>query len=472
MSVEPVVEMASQTMWAWFWVSIAIFAITFILILSERIHRTVIWLIWAVVMVLFWMYMWFYNHEKVVEAIDFNTLWLLFGMMIIIAILEHTWAFQYLWIKVAKKTKWNMWLLVVALWTLTTLLSLILDNVTTIILIVPITIIIAKILKINPTPILMAEALLSDTGWVATLVWDPPNIMIGSAAGFSFNDFLTHSLPVVFFAWIATLITLKIVFRKELKQKPSNIDELMKMNENDAITDMKTLKKIIWVLCLVVVLFFLHSTFHMEPSMVALIWASLALILVSATKDPQKIIEKTELSVLLFFWSLFVIVWGLEHAGVLKELANLITSWADSNIVMTALIILWVAAILSAIVDNIPMTVAMIPIIALLQTELWEQANILWWALAFWVGFGWNGSPIWSTANVIVVAKSEQTDTPITFMGWMKSWLSTMLVTLVIASIAIVGFSQFFMSKTAWQKWEIVKAKLIDEVVAVEDSHE
>ncbi len=423
-----------------FWISIIIFTITFIIILSERIHRSVIAFLWAVVMVLAGMFFGFYTPEDAKHAIDLNTMWLLFGMMVIVAILEHTGAFQYLWIKVAKKTGWNLWRLTVALWTLTTLLSLILDNVTTIILIVPITLIIARILKLNPTPILMAEALLSDTGWVATLVGDPPNIMIGSEAGFSFNDFLIHSLPIVFFAWFATLFTLRLVFRKEFQQDAdkNSVDEMMKMNESEAITDMKTLKKILWVLILVVILFFFHHTLHMAPSVVAIIGASLALILVSATKDPQKILEKVELSVLMFFGALFVIVWGLEHAGVLEQLAHLITSGAEDNILMTALIILWVSAVLSAIVDNIPMTVAMLPIIAYLQYDVQlHWVELLWWALVFGVWFGWNASPIGSTANVIVVSKSEQTDTPITFMGWMKSGLSTAFICLVIASIGL-----------------------------------
>jgi len=343
-------------------------------------------------MVLAGMFFGFYTPEDAKHAIDLNTMWLLFGMMVIVAILEHTGAFQYLWIKVAKKTGWNLWRLTVALWTLTTLLSLILDNVTTIILIVPITLIIARILKLNPTPILMAEALLSDTGWVATLVGDPPNIMIGSVAGFSFNDFLIHSLPIVFFAWFATLFTLRLVFRKEFQQDAdkNSVDEMMKMNESEAITDMKTLKKILWVLILVVILFFFHHTLHMAPSVVAIIGASLALILVSATKDPQKILEKVELSVLMFFGALFVIVWGLEHAGVLEQLAHLITSGAEDNILMTALIILWVSAVLSAIVDNIPMTVAMLPIIAYLQYDVQlHWVELLWWALVFGVWFGW-----------------------------------------------------------------------------------
>ena len=441
--VEAVVHEASNI---GFWVSIIIFAITFIIILSERIHRSVIWLLWALIMVIAGMFFGFYTPELAKEAIDFNTIGLLFWMMIIVAILEHTWAFQYLWIKVAKKTWGDLWKLTLALWTLTTVLSLILDNVTTIILIVPITIIITKMLKLNPTPILMAEALLSDTWWVATLVWDPPNIMIWSYAQFSFMDFIIHSMPIVIVAWFLTLFTLKLVFKKELQQKPDPkaIEDLQNMNEKDAITDPVTLKKILWVLWLVIVLFFVHHIFHIEPSMVAVIWAALALILVSATQDPQKILEKLELSVLMFFGSLFVIVWGLEHAWVLKELSEMITSGASDNLLMTALIILWVSAVLSALIDNIPMTVAMLPIIWYLQYEAkLPWVDLLRWALVFWVWFGWNASPIWSTANVIVVSKSEQTDNPITFIWWMKAWLSTAFVSLITATCGLVVLHSF-----------------------------
>ncbi|MBL7057873.1 ArsB/NhaD family transporter [Patescibacteria group bacterium] len=426
-----------------FIVSISIFVITFGLILTERFHRTIIGLAGAILMVLAGNMFEFYDSKEVVEAIDFNTLGLLFGMMVIVAILEKTGFFEYLAILVAKKTKGKPWALVVALGTLTTLLSLILDNVTTIILIVPVTIIITQLLKINPTPILMAEALLSDTGGVATLVGDPPNIMIGSAANFSFNDFLIHSMPVVIVAWFATLITLKFIYKKELKEVPQNIDQLMAMNEKEAITDPVTVRKILYVLSFVVLLFLLHSKLHLMPSMVALIGAFLALWVVSAKKDPQKILEKVELSVLLFFGSLFVIVGGLENAGVLEHLANLITSGVEDNLLLTAIIVLWSSAILSAIVDNIPLTVAMIPIISYLETQ-GVAVGILWWALVFGVGFGGNGSPIGSTANVIVVSKSEQTDTPITFKTWFKAGASVMFVTLTVATLAIVLFKEMF----------------------------
>lgn len=434
-----------------FVISSVIFVVTFILIFTERIHRTVIGLFGAVVMVAAGMYFKFYAPGQALQAIDFNTIGLLLGMMIIVAILEKTGFFQYLAIVAAKKTKGDPWKLVVVMGTITTLVSLVLDNVTTVVLIAPVTIIIARLLKISPIPILMAEALLSDTGGVATLVGDPPNIMIGSAAHFSFNDFLIHVAPIVFFAWLVTLITLKFVFRKEMKQKPENIDNLMNMNEKDAMKDIKTLKKIAFVLGLVVVLFFMHSSFHMPPSMVALIGASLAFLIVSPKKDPQPILEKVEWSVLLFFAALFVIVGGLEHAGVLNVLAMKIAALAGGNIVVSALAILWISAVMSAIVDNIPFTVAMIPVISYLETQ-GIPVNLLWWALALGVGFGGNGTPIGSTANVVVVAKSEQTDTPITFKSWLKAGTSATLVTLIVATIAIITMSGFLGRETSGQK--------------------
>lgn len=427
-------------------VSLVIFAITFFFILTERIHRTVIGLVGAVTMVLAGIYFEFYHPHQVLEVVDFNTLGLLFGMMLLVGMLEHTGAFQYLGIWTAKKTRGNPWYLMIALSGITALLSMILDNVTTIILIVPITIIIAEMLKINPIPILMAEALLSNVGGTGTLIGDPPNIMIGSAAGFSFNDFLVHTLPVVMVTWVVTLLFFRFLFRKDLRKKPENVEQLMKMDERQAIEDPKTLKKLLVVFALVVALFFLHSALHLEASMVALIGASLALIWVSPKNDPQKAIEKCELSVLVFFATLFVIVGGLEHSGVLARAAELLTSGAEDNLLMTALIILWSSAILSAIVDNIPLTVAMIPIIGFLGVQ-GVEVELLWWALAFGVGFGGNGSPIGSTAGVIVVAKSEKTDNPISFIDWMKQGVPTMVLGLVIASIALTLFTPWFSSE-------------------------
>lgn len=427
-------------------IAIVIFAVTFFFILTERIHRTVIGLFGAMTMLLAGMYFDFYHPGDLLHVVDFNTLGLLFGMMLLVGMLENTGVFQYLGIWTAKKTKGNPWLLMVALSGMTAGLSMILDNVTTIILIVPITIIIAEMLKINPVPILMAEALLSNVGGTGTLVGDPPNIMIGSAAQFSFNDFLIHTLPVVLVTWVVTLIFFRFLFRKDLAKKPENVEQLMAMDEKAAIKEPVVLKKLLFVFAIVVVLFFLHSALHLEAAMVALIGAALALILVSPKHDPQEIIEKCELSVLLFFGSLFVIVGGLEFSGVLQHAATFITSGAEDSLLMTALIILWTSAILSAIVDNIPLTVAMIPIIAYLGTQ-GVEVELLWWALAFGVGFGGNGSPIGSTAGVIVVAKSEKTANPISFIDWIKQGVPVMIVGLVIASLALVIFTSHFTAK-------------------------
>lgn len=426
-------------------IALLIFSVTFFFILTERIHRTVVGLFGAMTMLLAGMYFNFYHPEDLLHVVDFNTLGLLFGMMLLVGMLEHTGAFQYLGIWTAKKTKGNPWLLMVALSGITAGLSMILDNVTTIILIVPITIIIADMIKINPIPILMAEALLSNVGGTGTLIGDPPNIMIGSAAGFSFNDFLIHTLPVVLVTWVLTLIFFRFLFRKDLKVKPQNIDQLLAMNEKEAITDPQTLRKLLVVFGIVVVLFFLHSALHLEAAMVALIGAAIALIWIAPQHDPQKTIEKCELSVLLFFGSLFVIVGGLEYAGVLERAAQFITSNAENDLLVTALIILWTSAILSAIVDNIPLTVAMIPIIGFLGTQ-GIPVELLWWALAFGVGFGGNGSPIGSTAGVIVVAKSEKTGNPISFIDWMKQGVPTMILGLTVASIALIFFTEYFMA--------------------------
>lgn len=436
-------------------VALAIFAVTFFFILTERIHRTVIGLFGAILMVIAGIALDFYHPEDVVGAIDYNTLGLLFGMMLLVSMLEKTGFFQFVGIWTAKKTGGNPWLLMIALGAITGLFSMVLDNVTTVILIVPVTIIIADILKINPIPIIMSEALISNIAGTGTLIGDPPNIMIGSAVGFSFNDFLIHSLPVVIVSWLATLVIFRLIYRQDIAKRPENIEQLQKMNEWDAIKEPRTLKKLLAVFALTIALFFLHSVLHLEPAMVALIGASLALVVVSPKHDPQHIIEKCELSVLLFFGSLFVIVGGLEHAGVLEELAQLLTAGAADNLLLTAIIILWASAFLSAIVDNIPLTVAMIPIIAYLGTQ-GIPTDILWWALVFGVGFGGNGSPIGSSAGVIVVAKSEKTDHPITFLGWMKQGVPTMVACLVVSTLALVLFTGHFSSHGQFGDAEII----------------
>ena len=412
-------------------VAIVIFVATFIGILSDKIHRTIVGAVGAVVMVGAGNAMDFYSEKEALEAVDFNTIGLLLGMMMLVGLLEQTGFFQYAAIVAGRWSGGSPWLLMVTLGTVTTVLSLFLDNVTTIILIAPITIWIAQTLGINPIPMLIANALLSNTGGVGTLVGDPPNIIIGSAAGFSFNDFLIHTFPVALVAWFVVLLTLRVVFRKELAVHPQHIDALMDMHAGEALHDPVTLRRILIVFTAVILTFFLHNTLHLSPAFVALAGAAAALLWIRPPID--KILETVEWSVLLFFASLFIAVGGLEAAGILEAVGESVIGLAQENLLVAAIVILWVGAIASAIIDNIPFTIALVPVIQRLG-QLGINASPLWWALAFGAGFGGNGTPIGSTANVVTITVSERTDSPITTKIWLRSGLIAMLTTTAVGS--------------------------------------
>ena len=418
-------------------VAAGIFVTTFVVILSERLHRTIAALVGAVVMLIAGMALGFYSQEQALAAIDFNTLILLLGMMILVRMLQHTGFFQYMAIKVAQRTRGNSLALFVALGSLTTLLSMFLDNVTTVVLIVPVTILIAEILGISPVPMLMAEALLSNTGGVATLVGDPPNVVIGSAAGFSFISFLTHLAPLVLVAWLVALFVLRFVFRRELGARSANVEALAQLDANAGLTDRTAMRKILIVLGAVIVLFFLQGALLVTPGFIALAGATAALLWVRPNVDET--LRRIEWGVLLFFAALFVAAGGLEASGVLRTIADGMAELAGASLLGASLVMLWVAALLSAIVDNIPFTIAMIPVIEQLGF-LGINSTPLWWALALGAGFGGNGTPIGSTANVVTVALSEKTRTPITIRVWVRSGLPVMLVTCTVASLLFILF--------------------------------
>jgi Na+/H+ antiporter NhaD/arsenite permease-like protein len=406
-------------------------------ILSERLHRTIAAMAGATIMLGAGMILGFYDQQQALGSIDFNTLGLLLGMMILVRMLQRTGFFRNLSILVAKRTKGNPLLLFVALGTLTTVLSMFLDNVTTVVLIAPVTILIAEILGISPIPMLMAEALLSDTGGVATLVGDPPNVIIGSAAGFSFLSFLTHLAPIVVVAWLVALILLRFIFRRELGERPSNVAALMQLDENDGLHDRIALRKVLITLGAVIVLFFLQGPLHLAPGAIALGGAASALVWVRP--DVEETLGRVDWGVLLFFGALFVATGGLEASGVLGLMADWIAGFANASPLYASLLMLWVAAAISAVVDNIPFTIAMVPVIERLG-QLGVNAVPLWWALALGAGFGGNGTPIGSTANVVTVSLSEKTRTPITTRVWLRSGLPVMLATCAVASIMFVVF--------------------------------
>jgi Na+/H+ antiporter NhaD/arsenite permease-like protein len=426
-------------------VAIVIFIATFVGILSDKIHRTIVGAVGAVVMVGAGNAMGFYTEKQALEAVDFNTIGLLLGMMMLVGLLEQTGFFQYAAIVAGRWSRGSPWLLMVTLGTVTTMLSLFLDNVTTVILIAPITIWIAQALGINPIPLLIANALLSNTGGVGTLVGDPPNIIIGSAAGFSFNDFLIHTFPIALAAWFVVLLTLRFIFRKELAVRPQHIDALMGMHAGEALHDPATLRRILIVFAIVIFTFFLHNALHLSPAFVALAGAAAALIWIRPHID--KILETVEWSVLLFFASLFIAVGGLEAAGILEAIGESVIGLAQENILLAALVFLWVGAIASAIIGNIPFTIALVPVIQRLG-QLGINASPLWWALAFGAGFGGNGFPTGSAANVVTITVSERTDNPITTKIWLRSGLIAMLTTTAVASGLFVLFFDLFLTPT------------------------
>ena len=409
-----------------------IFFGSLIIIFSEKLHRSIIAIAGGALMVVVGRILNFYSEEAALEAIDFNTLGLLLGMMLLVAMLEPTGFFQYLAVLAARASKGKPVRLFVLLSVVTTILAMFLDNVTTVVIIAPVTLLICEIIGISPLPFLMSEALLSNTGGVATLIGDPPNVLIGSAAGFSFNDFLVHSLPIVLVSWAIALFLLLRLFKKDLSKRPRSVKAVMRLNPAETLNEPLVARRILSVLAGAILFFFVHHALHVSPSLVALSAASVALVWVRPNLDD--LFKRIEWSVLIFFAALFVMVGGLEAAGVLESVTGLLERISHIPPLLFGMGLIWIVAVLSAVIDNVPITIALIPVIRGLGVSGMD-VDPLWWALAFGAGFGGSGTIIGATANIIVVTLSEKTRTPITSKIWNKRGLPVMLATCSIASI-------------------------------------
>jgi Na+/H+ antiporter NhaD/arsenite permease-like protein len=416
------------------WTSAIVLVAAYALIFTEALHRTTAAIFGAVVMIAVGMSMGFYSQEAAVLAVDGNTIMLLAAMMMLVALLRPTGAFDFAAVHITHWARGNPKLLLVYLSLAVSLISMILDNVTTVIVFAPLTVLICRLLKINPMPFLVAEAMLSNIGGAATLVGDPPNLMIGSAGNISFNTFITHMGVPVLLVWLATVGLMLFLFRRELAHINADPSTLVTTH---AIKDAQGLWRILFSLCVVVLLFFIHHTLHMLPAYASFIGLCLALLLMRP--DMEELFGSVNWSVLFFFAALFMIVGGVESSGLLellgKELAKLATD--PGKLLLTGLLLMWVAAILSAVVDNIPFTVTMIPIILGLESS---GVNIapLWWALALGVGLGGNGTHIGATANIIAVSELEKCGMPearITPLQWIRTGLPVMLLGLLMASL-------------------------------------
>ncbi|KPU27913.1 membrane protein [Caloranaerobacter sp. TR13] len=416
------------------YIAAIIFILTYAFIISEKISRTAVALLGAAIM----LGLKVISQEYAFKSIDFNTIGLLIGMMIIITITKRTGVFQYIAIKSAKLAKGDPWKIILSFSIITAISSALLDNVTTVLLIAPVTLVITDTLNLNPIPFLLPEILSANIGGTATLIGDPPNIMIGSATDLGFLDFLFNLGPVVVIIFMVVIFILKLIYGKELKVDEEHKKHIMDFDEYKAIKDYNLLKKSLIVLGLTIIGFTLHQIFEFESATIALIGASILLVL--SKINPEEILIELEWTTIFFFAGLFILVGALEEVGIIEAIAEKVVFLTKGNLFLTALMILWVSAIASAFIDNIPFVATMIPLIK----SIGAMSNIntipLWWALALGACLGGNGSLVGASANVIVAGMLEKTKYRLTFIDFIKVGFPIMIISILISTAYLIVF--------------------------------
>jgi len=424
-----------------------ILAVTFMGIFTESLHgfhRAKFAMMGAIMMIIAGQYYGFYDSKLAVIAIDWNVVFLLGCMMAIVSIMIPTGGFEAMANYMSKISKGRQFMLMTLLGIAVTGLSLLLDNVTTVVIFGPLIILIARAMKVTPIPFLLAAALFSNTGGVATLVGDPPNLMIGSAKGIDFNTFVYHMGGMTFAAWITVLVVLRFLFRKQLAIEPQG-----EYHEKTEFKDRKLWNQSLLVLGLMIVLFTVHHSIGWEPWMVSAAGLTL-LVFIARRVEMDHAMEDVEIPLLIFFISLFIVVGGVEHSGFLRYLGQFIVPFVQKDLLTATIVLLWVAALLSAAIDNIPFTAAMIPILLGLEAQ-GVHVTPLWWALSAGVGMGGNGTHIGSTANVYMVTISERLakrendpSLAITPWTWIRYGIPTMIATLIMCSLIFYFFFDFY----------------------------
>ena len=412
-------------------VAVVIFIAAYALIISEKVHRTIVGICGAMLMIIAGII----SQETAIHHIDFNTLGLLMGMMIIVNITSETGLFNFLAIWSAKKVKAQPVKLLVALSLLTAVCSALLDNVTTVLLTVPVTFNIAAQLKVDVKPFLMAQIISSNIGGTATLVGDPPNIMIGSAVGLSFMDFIYNlTLPAIII-FVVTVAIMLFMYGSKLHTQPELQDKVMRLNEYSQITDTVLLKKCLLVLAVTMSIFVMHSTLHLETATAALTGAGFLLLLTYHHDEEKiaKVLSKIEWLAIFFFAGLFVLVGALVETGVIKLLAEEAIKITNGDVFWTAIIILWMSSLASAFIDNIPFVATMIPLIKDMGEMGLANLEPMWWSLALGACLGGNGTLIGASANVVVASMAAQRGKPISFIEFMKTAFPLMILSIIIS---------------------------------------
>ena len=416
-------------------VAIVIFVVAYALIISEKVHRTIVGLFGAMLMILFGII----DQEVAVHHIDFNTLGLLMGMMIIVNITSETGLFNFLEIWAAQKVKAQPIALLVVLSTITMVCSALLDNVTTVLLTVPITFSITSQLKVDVMPYLISQILASNIGGTATLIGDPPNIMIGSAVGLDFMAFIENLTLISIIIFILVQFILIGLYHKGLHTQPELQDKIMRLPAGAQITDHALLRKCLVVIFLTITFFVLHGSLGLESATVALSGAGL-LLLLTATRDEGaivKVLSKIEWPAIFFFGGLFILVGALVETGVIRMLAAEAIKATGGNVEATAILILWMSAFASAFIDNIPFVATLIPLIQDMGQMGLSNLDPMWWSLALGACLGGNGTLIGASANVVVASMSAQRGRPISFLGFMKVAFPVMVFTIIVSNIYV-----------------------------------
>jgi Na+/H+ antiporter NhaD/arsenite permease-like protein len=430
-----------------FWTATAIFVIAYAIIVSEKVHKTIV-AIFAASLILVLKILEQHEAFHVEElGVDWNVIFLLISMMVIINLMKPSGFFEYIAIKSAKWGKGEPFRIMAIFAVVTAVLSALLDNVTTVLLITPVTVLIADALEIDPIPYLISCALASNIGGTATLIGDPPNIMIASKAYLTFMDFVYHLTPIVVVIIVIYILTIQLIWGRTLRTKDTLKKRIMEMDERRAIKDPVMLKKSLFVIALVLTGFVLHGILHLQPATVALFGAGL-LLLLSKTHEPHHILAEVEWPTIFFFIGLFIIVGGVVKVGLIKWMSVQILDLTQGNMFATSLVVMWFSAFASAIVDNIPYVATMNPLVTDMAKQLWPDLSGLqllhhpdlmpvWWSLALGACLGGNGSAIGASANVIVIGLSEKAGNKISFMKFMAYGMPIMMITVAISTVYV-----------------------------------
>lgn len=420
-------------------ISVIIFIFVIGVIISERMHRTAAAAIGAVALLIFKIL----DLNKAIGYIDFNTIGVLVGMMTFVAVMKESGVFEYVAIKSAKMTHGDPWKIMIVFTIITAVLSAFLDNVTTVLLVGPMTITISKMLNLNPIPFLMGQIFASNIGGTATLIGDPPNIMIGSAGEIPFLKFVTHTGVVAVFAILLLIVMMAFLYKKDLVADERSIESVMRLDEKKAISDKPLMIKSIVMTVAIVIAFMLHDRIGYETCVIAL--SAGAIMLAIGKKNVDNIIEEIEWTTLLFFISLFVVIGGMQETGVIQNLAHWVIDLTKGHDVFMMLLILWASALISSIIDNIPFVATLIPLIHAMGQD---GINVmpLWWAVSLGACLGGNGTLIGASANVVLSGISDKNGYPITFKKYLKVGFPFMIGTIVLATVYLLLMYMVFWS--------------------------